>query len=100
MSKKGWVEESWDVALLGKLIRKKREEAGLRAIELARHMGVAVQAVSNWENGHAALSAVNLIKLCLVLDCDFMTFKEAFKFEVKEVRLAKRIVVWGNEEDE
>jgi transcriptional regulator with XRE-family HTH domain len=98
MSKKGWVEESWDVALLGKLIRKKREEAGLRAIELARHMGVAVQAVSNWENGHAALSAINLIKLCLLLGCDFMTFKEAFKFEVKETQVTKRTLVWGNEE--
>lgn len=96
MIRKGWVEESWDVAVLGKLIRKKREEAGLRATDLANCLGVRVQAVSNWENGHAALSGLSLIKLCLVLDCDFMAFKEAFKFEVKEKQVAKRVIVLEN----
>ena len=96
MSKKSYVEESWDIAVLGKLIRKKREEAGMRAVDLANCLGVRVQAVSNWENGHAALSAINLIKLCLLLGCDFMAFKEAFKFEVKETQVTKRVIVLEN----
>ena len=98
MGKRSYVEDSWDVAVLGKLIRKKREEAGMRATNLANCLGVAVQAVSNWENGHAAISGVNLIKLCLVFDCDFMAFKEAFKFEVKEKQVAKavRVIVLEN----
>lgn len=96
MGRKSYVEDSWDVALLGKLIRKKREEAGLRATDLAKCLGVRVQAVSNWENGYAALSGLSLIKLCLVFDCDFMVFKEAFKFEVKQVQVAKRVVVLQN----
>ena len=93
MSKKSYVEESWDVALLGRLIRKKRKEAGLSATNLANCLGVKPQAVSNWENGYAALSGVNLIKLCLVLDCDLVTFKEAFKFEVKEKQIKKAVRV-------
>ena len=99
MGNKSYVEESWDIAVLGKLIRKKREEAGMRAVDLANCLEVRVQAVSNWENGHAALSAINLIKLCLLLGCDFMAFKEAFKFEVKETQVTKRTLVWGNGEN-
>ena len=55
-----------DLALIGKNIAKARKDAGLSQQELAERVGVSVQAVSKWENGHNLPDIENLMQIA---DC-------------------------------
>ena len=54
---------------MGAKIRQYRERAGLTQKELAELVGVNHSAVSFWENGKAAPTTANIIKLANVLQC-------------------------------
>lgn len=90
---KALVRNNIDTVILGSLIKKKRKEAGLKGTELAKLIGSSPQTLSGYESGSSSVSGVNLIKLCIVFNCDFMAFKEAFKFNVKEYCITRRVVV-------
>lgn len=87
------VRNNIDTVILGSLIKQKREEAGLKKTELAKLIGASPQTLSGYETGSYSVSCVNLIKLCIVFNCDFMAFKEAFKFNIKEACLTRRVTV-------
>lgn len=55
---------------VGARIHTQRSKLGMTHKEIAESIGVSRMAVSLWERGEAALSAVNLIKLSEVLRCD------------------------------
>ena len=52
-----------DVAVIGKNIAKARKKAGISQQVLAQQVGVSVQAVSKWENGHNLPDIENLMQI-------------------------------------
>lgn len=51
-------------------IAQARRKVGLTQKELAKHLGVTVHTVANWENGRVDLwFIVIVIKLCEILNC-------------------------------
>ena len=94
--RKRLVKDNIDMKILGALILQKRKEAGLKAAELAKLVGISPQTLCGYEKGSWSVSCVNLIKLCLVFDCDFMAFKEAFKFSVQKSYVSRRVIVSQN----
>ena len=86
------VRNNIDTVILGSLIKQKRKEVGLKGTELAKLIGASPQTLNGYETGRYSVSGVNLIKLCIVFNCDFMAFKEAFKFNTKESCLTRRVV--------
>ena len=51
------------MAVIGAVIAALRRERGIKQEELARFVGVSVQAVSKWENGTSDPNTSNLIAL-------------------------------------
>lgn len=58
-------------------IRKARKAAGKTQQDVAEHLKVSVQAVSQWENGHTLPSATNLFSLS-----DYLGIDKATSFEL------------------
>lgn len=54
--------------MLGEQIKEKREKKELTKIEVARRVGVSINAYSNWENGTSKPKEGNMKKLKEVLE--------------------------------
>ena len=54
----------------GKRIRKRREELGLRQIDIADHVGVSITSVRHWERGRTSIADERIPLLVDILDCE------------------------------
>ena len=80
-----------DTVKIGKCIAAARKRCNLTQEELAVKVGVSMQAVSKWENGHNLLDIDNLMLIAAILlhdvvgDMGVKSSEMPFSDEVKEI---------------
>ncbi|HIR27390.1 MAG TPA: helix-turn-helix transcriptional regulator [Candidatus Choladousia intestinigallinarum] len=64
--------------MFGEIVKKLRKSYGLSQVELAKHLNVTKQAVSNWENNNILPSIDMLIRISdfFSVSCDFLLEKD------------------------
>lgn len=78
----------FDTRVTGKKIMELRKQKNLTQMELADHMGVSYQAVSNWERGNSMPDISKLPELAELFDCsvDYLLGNS------KETQLIKQVI--------
>lgn len=65
--------------LLLQLLRQAREDAGLRQIDVATHLGVPQSYVAKVESGERKLSFIEVLDLCKAIDLDPIALMDRLK---------------------
>ena len=63
---------------------EEREKAGRTQAEVAAHLGVSYQAVSNWEHGRSKIDSVSLLRSLLWFKTDIYDFLGRCDFDVMQ----------------
>ena len=60
--------------MLNERIKELRQSYGMSQVELAKHLGVSKQCVSNWENDNVLPSVDMLVQIakCFRVTCDYL----------------------------
>jgi transcriptional regulator with XRE-family HTH domain len=63
---------------LCRMLRERREQAGLRQIDVATRLGEPQSFVSKYESGERRLDLIEIRQICEALDVPFLEFIEEF----------------------
>lgn len=65
--------------LLRQILRQAREDAGLRQIDVAKHLGVPQSYVAKVESGERKISFIEVLDLCKAIDLDPIALVDRLK---------------------
>lgn len=74
-------------ASIGARIRARRTELGLKQADVAKELGMTMQAVSLWENGKVAPGGNSIVTLATILQCDVSWLLEGLTSEEKNEKI-------------
>ena len=75
----------YDTEIVGKMIKKEREQRGMTQAELASELGVSYKQISNYERGKLLPPLDNLLGFCNIFDCElgYLIGEEGYETKTK-----------------
>lgn len=80
-------ENSNPAVAIGSRIRERRNHLGLKQSDVAKELGMTMQAISLWENGKVSPGGNNVSKLAKILQCDVSWLLEGVTVEEKDEKM-------------